>query len=112
MNALQPQQFSPSAWCERKGRVVTTLLVATVQSDVLMILPSSLAKGVAEQLNRYTIGRSVNIDAPQDVHWQRRSDAPGASHAAVYRLSYDSSRLVHIAGVSTADAQSMPERDH
>ncbi len=60
-NQDTPPGWGLTAWCNPKGRVISTML-ARIQKDVVeLIAPSSLREVIAARLPIYSIGRKVEI---------------------------------------------------
>ncbi|MEY2666950.1 MAG: hypothetical protein RLZZ384_1121 [Pseudomonadota bacterium] len=61
VNGLEDKQGSCGAFCNAKGRVITTFYLIKIENNFLLILPNALLGGIQERLNRYKLRAKVNI---------------------------------------------------
>ena len=61
VNELEDKQGTCGAFCNAKGRVITTFYLIKIENDFLLILPNTLLSGIQERLNRYKLRAKVNI---------------------------------------------------
>lgn len=60
--ALQPGHWQRSGYCNPKGRLLATLLIAqTAPQDFVALLPASLAEAVFARLSRYVLRAKVKL---------------------------------------------------
>ncbi|WP_347986308.1 folate-binding protein [Methylomonas sp. AM2-LC] len=62
IHSLTDNSFSLAAFCNPKGRVISTLLVIKVGNDFLLVLPASIQEIVRLKLQRYILRSAVKID--------------------------------------------------
>jgi len=56
----------PAAWCNPKGRVITVLRLLALPDSIGLVVPGSLADGVANKLGMYRFRSKVSIERPPD----------------------------------------------
>jgi len=56
-----PSGWGLTAWCNPKGRVISTLLARVEEQRVELVAPSCLGEVLAKRLPMYSIGRKVEI---------------------------------------------------
>ncbi len=61
VGSLSPHLWTPSAWCDAKGRVLALMLLAIDGDAVHLALPDALADDLVRRLRLYQIGRNVTI---------------------------------------------------
>jgi folate-binding protein YgfZ len=61
INAVSASQSGMGAFCNAKGRVVATFLIAKKDAEFLLMLPPMLADGVKNRLQRYILRSDVAI---------------------------------------------------
>lgn len=67
IDELADQSASIAAFCNAKGRVISTLLVIKTETDFLLILPSTLVETVRKKLQMYVLRSKVTIQVPTDL---------------------------------------------
>jgi folate-binding protein YgfZ len=75
--AIPKDVWQITAWCTRKGRVRTVILVARRQGRVEIVLPAPQI-AVVNELTPYTIGRKVELEVCNTVSGSLEPD-PGSS---------------------------------
>lgn len=65
--ALEPRRWHPAAWCDPKGRALAVVLACLSESEADLVVPAEQAESTRQRLKLYTIGRSVEISAPEAV---------------------------------------------
>ncbi len=63
---FDPSRWRVTAWCEPKGRCLATILAATGESHVDLVLPASQID-LLSRLKMYAIGRKLNLSDPIPV---------------------------------------------
>lgn len=83
VESLNPNLWTPAAWCDAKGRTLALLLLAIDVARVHLAVPDALADDVVRRLRMYQIGRKVTISdaAPIDP-----------AHPNGWPLSFDATR--------------------
>ena len=66
INDLTESQASIAAFCNPKGRVISTLLIVKTDSGFALILPSSLLDNVIQKLRRYILRSKVILTQQDD----------------------------------------------
>lgn len=61
INDISEVKASIAAFCNAKGRVISTLIVAKAQQSFLLILPESLAETVRKRLQLYVLRSKVKL---------------------------------------------------
>lgn len=89
LTGLPQDQWTPSGWCDAKGRTIAILLVAPRPEQVRLALPEPLAADVVKRLTMFTIGRKVTISAPVAL-------APGRGSGTGMPLVGDRDRVLVI----------------
>ena len=56
----------PAAWCNPKGRVITTVRLLSLEDSIGLVVPSSLVDTVIQKLTMYRMRSAVTIDRPSD----------------------------------------------
>ncbi|MDD4913981.1 MAG: folate-binding protein [Methylococcales bacterium] len=64
INSLTKARASVAAFCNPKGRVISTLLVVRTADGFLLILPASLMDKVVKKLQMYVLRSLVELNAP------------------------------------------------
>jgi len=67
IDELADNTASIAAFCNAKGRVISTLLIIKTETDYLVILPSSLADVVQKKLQMYILRSQVTIQVASDL---------------------------------------------
>lgn len=67
INDLSESQASIAAFCNAKGRVISTLVVVKTQHSFLLILPDSLIDTVLNKLCRYVLRAQVQLHNQTDA---------------------------------------------
>jgi folate-binding protein YgfZ len=86
VGTLSDTAWSPLAWCDPKGRVLSVMMARASENSVELVLPSVQAGEIGERLGRFTIGRRASVSPPVDL---AGSFAPDPDMPA---LSFDTSR--------------------
>ena len=58
---LDPVKVTPSAHCNRKGRMVSLFLLCKHKADFYLIIPSAIAESALAELNKYVLRSKVNL---------------------------------------------------
>ncbi len=61
MDSLSDGRWSPLAWCDPGGRVLAVMLARASDEQIHLVLPTVQADSIREQLQRFTIGRRVEV---------------------------------------------------
>lgn len=61
VDSLSGTRWSPLAWCDPKGRVLAVMLARASDDEIHLAVPAVQADSVREQLQRFTIGRRVEV---------------------------------------------------
>lgn len=69
VKALQPLQSSVAAFCNAKGRVITTTLLVRTTQSFCLIIPASLLEKVLKKLQLYVLRSAVKLTA-ETGNWQ------------------------------------------
>jgi folate-binding protein YgfZ len=101
VDTLSDRVWRPAAWCEPKGRVVSTMMARTSEKDVELVLPAPLAETVSKRLELFTIGRDVKLSSPQELAGTFAN--PDSDPA----LSFDPQRGMAVTERPTADADQL-----
>lgn len=110
INALADLQASLAAFCNPKGRVISTLLVLKFQEMFWLILPAGLVDSVLQKLQRYVLRAKVSLNG-SDAGWQlfgwqgeavqswgnAAAAAYGLDDALLFKLPWSESRYLGIA---------------
>lgn len=67
INELSEQKASIAAFCNPKGRMISTLLVVKIQRGFLLILPASLVDTVLKKLQMYVLRSKVKLTKADDM---------------------------------------------
>jgi folate-binding protein YgfZ len=82
IHSLANNSYSLAAFCNPKGRVISTLLVIKADNDFLLVLPASLQETVRLKLQRFILRSAVKINAEStDKHIMGGYFAPLAEDA-------------------------------
>lgn len=68
INELSDSKASVAAFCNPKGRVISTLLIIKTQSSFLLILPLSLQDKVIRKLQMYVLRSKVQLTDKSDTY--------------------------------------------
>lgn len=68
INDVTESKASIAAFCNPKGRVISTLIVAKIQKSLLLILPENLAETVLNKLQRYVMRSKVKLCISADLN--------------------------------------------
>lgn len=66
-DTLSADRWSPLAWCDPKGRVLSVMMARSGEGLVELVLPAAQANDIGEQLRRFTIGRRASVASPATV---------------------------------------------
>lgn len=101
VDSLSGMRFSPLAWCDPKGRVLAVMLARTSDDHIHLVVPALQADSVRERLQRFTIGRRVEVSATAPVAgiFEPGDQAPA--------LSFDADRGMLAATEAPADPGSL-----
>ena len=64
---LIPGQTGLSAWCDAKGRVIATFILARLDDHFRLVLPDALKDSFVKRLQMYVLRADVNI-VPSETH--------------------------------------------
>lgn len=65
--SLLPAAVSlPAAWCNPKGRVITTVRLLSLEDSIGLVVPASLVETVIQKLTMYRLRSDVSIDRASD----------------------------------------------
>ncbi|MCK9604989.1 MAG: folate-binding protein [Methylomonas sp.] len=67
INELTQQKTSIAAFCNAKGRVISTLLIIKTQLGFFLILPASLLGTVLKKLQMYVLRAKVKLTEPKNI---------------------------------------------
>lgn len=67
IDSLDAHHALPGAWCEARGRVLTTLQVLAVPAGYLLLLPTSLAPTLLPRLRMFVLRAQVQIEWLQEA---------------------------------------------
>lgn len=67
INELTEQKASIAAFCNAKGRMISTLLVVKTQLGFLLILPTGLQATLLKKLQMYVLRAKVTLTKPEDT---------------------------------------------
>lgn len=67
INELSEQKTSVAAFCNAKGRMVSTLLVIKTQTGFCLIVPASLVDIVINKLKIYILRAKVKLNKPENL---------------------------------------------
>ncbi|WP_376695997.1 CAF17-like 4Fe-4S cluster assembly/insertion protein YgfZ [Wenzhouxiangella sp. EGI_FJ10305] len=67
IESLSDNRWSPTAWCDPKGRVISFMMARRSEDGVDLVLPAVQVDTVRERLRQFTIGRKVRISGPGPV---------------------------------------------
>ena len=67
VDALSRTLWSPLAWCDPKGRVLAFMMGRAGERNVDLVAPAAQAESVRERLERFTIGRRVDVSETKPV---------------------------------------------
>lgn len=59
--------WSPLAWCDSSGRVLSFMMAHAGEHRVDLALPVSTAESIGKRLQQFTIGRQVTVTPPEHV---------------------------------------------
>ena len=65
---LQAAISLPAAWCNAKGRVITSLRLLVLQDAIGLVVPASLVTAVVQKLTLYRLRSDVSIE-PSNGNW-------------------------------------------
>ena len=74
----------PAAWCNPKGRVITTIRLVNQGESIGLIVPGNMVDRVIQRLTMYRLRSKVEFSTPSD-NWQGLIDTAGADPAAMIR---------------------------
>lgn len=72
----------PAAWCNPKGRVVTTIRLIRHGDSIGLVVPANMADRIVQRLTMYRLRSEVDISAPSD-EWNDVIDADEADPATL-----------------------------
>lgn len=87
INELTESKTTIAAFCNAKGRVISTLIVAKTQNGFWLILPESLAETVRKKLQMYVLRAKVKLCLSTDL---KLYGASGTESFATITLPQDS----------------------
>jgi folate-binding protein YgfZ len=61
VDRLSGDVWSPLAWCDPKGRVLSIMMARASEQGVDLVLPAAQCESIREGLRRFTIGRRVDL---------------------------------------------------
>jgi len=61
VDSLSDECWSPLAWCDPKGRVLAFMMARVSEDRVDLVLPDAQGESVRKRLERFTIGRRVQV---------------------------------------------------
>lgn len=67
INELTSEHASIAAFCNAKGRMISTLLVMRTQFGFLLVLPASLLDTVSKKLQMYILRAKVTLATPENL---------------------------------------------
>jgi len=67
IETLSEARWSPLAWCDSKGRVLSFMMALASEKGVELILPRCQVEPVRERLERFSIGRRIEISVSGPV---------------------------------------------
>lgn len=123
INSLAESQASIAAFCNPKGRVISTLLVVKTADAILLILPASLLDKVYKKLQIYILRSLVQLNEKNGLSLfgvdgqMAQGDAsvldlgPGCDDVVVTKLPYSQSRYLCIVDNTKSVAPSMQQNN-
>lgn len=101
VDSLSRSVWSPLAWCDPKGRVVSVMMGRASENGVDLVAPAAQADSVREQLQRFTIGRRAEVSASRTVAgaFEPEDDIPA--------LSFDADRGMLAGGQAPVDREAL-----
>lgn len=110
LRETESHEACPAAWCDAKGRVITTLLVLIRETSIDLVIPASLVEPVVSRLNMFRIGREVEVQPPEAVEGLMGCDLEACQQAGWSVLAFDRTRAIRLSGQTLGQAESMAER--
>ncbi|NBD95917.1 MAG: hypothetical protein GVY11_05510 [Gammaproteobacteria bacterium] len=98
---LRADTWSPLAWCDPKGRVLSVMIARAGENDVELIVPVSQGAGIRDRLRMFTIGRKVEIT---EARCAAGSFEPVQGDAA---LAFDSGRALSVGVRERSDPEAL-----
>jgi folate-binding protein YgfZ len=101
VDRLPDRVWSPLAWCDPKGRVVSFMMARSSENGVDLVLPVAQCRAVRKGLERFTIGRRVELSETGPVSGM----FDGKGHAPA--LAFDSGRCLLSGTEAAADTDAV-----
>lgn len=67
IDTLSDRHWSPMAWCDPKGRVISFMMARGSENGVELVIPAAQAETVRDKLHQFTIGRQAQISRTGQV---------------------------------------------
>lgn len=93
INSLTATQATIAAFCNAKGRVISTLMIVSIDSGLLLILPAGLRDTVLKKLRIYVLRADVKLQASEhrmvygleaDATLENETDWPNGDFQVTY----------------------------
>lgn len=75
IDTLPGSHWSPLAWCDPKGRVISFMMARKAENGIELVIPAVQAGHVRDKLHQFTIGRQARISETGDVAGTFEPDA-------------------------------------